>query len=339
MKKAIKIILSVLAVILVGAAIFLYIQLKASGDINDYKAYYRDDTGKPANGSIKVTFLGTATMLIDDGETQLLTDGFLTRPSITRVLASKVSTDEKIVDDIVTRFQMDRVKGVFVAHSHYDHALDAAYVTKRTNAKLYGSESTLNIGRGGGLKEEQMSLYEPGKEIQLGKFSVTVLKSKHSPMASFNDDVGKTIDKPLSQPAKAKEYSEGGSFDFLIKHNGHTIYIKPSLNYIEGSLDNLRADVLFLCTGTIIKQSDDFKTKYYAETIGKLKPKLVLPLHWDNFLLPVSEELQMMPNLMDDTSASFQYMIQKTRADNIDFKILQGGKSIILFAGGETENK
>jgi L-ascorbate metabolism protein UlaG (beta-lactamase superfamily) len=339
MKKVIKIVFSALAVILVGAAIFLYIQTRASGDMDDYKAYYHDDTGKYADGGVKITFLGTSTLLIDDGETQLLTDGFLSRLSLVQTLTSKLSTDEKVIDNILTRFQMDRVKGIFVTHSHYDHAFDAAYVTKRTNAKLYGSESTLNIGRGDGLKEEQMSLFEPGKELQLGSFGVTVLKSKHSPMASSHDDTGKVIDKPLSQPAKLKEYVEGGSFDFLIKHKGHLIFIKPNLNYIEGSLDNLRADVLFLGVGTLSQQSDDFKTKYYDETIGKLKPKLVLPLHWDNFLLPLSEELKMMPNFADDTSASFQYIIQKTKADNIGFKILQGGKSIILFADDDTETK
>ena len=304
-----------------------------------YKAYYHDDTGKPANGSVKVTFLGTSTLLIDDGETQLLTDGFLSRLSLIQTLTSKLLTDEKVVDDLLTRFQMNRVKGIFVTHSHYDHAFDVAYVTRWTNAKLYGSESTLNIGRGGGLKEEQLSLFEPGKEIQFGRFSVIVLNSKHSPMTSFNDDLGKVIDKPLNQPAKLKEYVEGGSFDFLIKHNGHIIFIKPNLNYIEGSLDSLRADVLFLGIGTLSKQSDDFKAKYYEETVRNLKPKLVLPLHWDNFLLPFSEELQMLPNFADDTSASFQSIIQKTKTDNMEFKILQGGKSIVLFADGDAGTK
>ena len=167
MKKVIKIVFSALAVILVGAAIFLYIQIRASGDMDDYKAYYHDDTGKYADGGVKITFLGTSTLLIDDGETQLLTDGFLSRLSLVQTLTSKLSTDEKVIDDILTRFQMDRVKGI----------------------------------------------------------------------------------------------------------------------------------------------------------------------------LPLSEELQMLPNFADDTSAGFQYIIQKTKADNIEFKILQGGKSIILFADGDTETK
>ena len=69
MKKVIKIILSAFAVILVGVVIFFYIQTRPSGDINEYKAYYHDDTGKSANGGVKVTFLGTSTLLVDEGET------------------------------------------------------------------------------------------------------------------------------------------------------------------------------------------------------------------------------------------------------------------------------
>ena len=39
---------------------------------------------------------------------------------------------------------------MFIAHSHHDHALDVAYIAKRTGARVYGSDSTLNLARGEG---------------------------------------------------------------------------------------------------------------------------------------------------------------------------------------------
>ncbi len=111
MKKIIKFVALALAVSLAGVGIFLYVQSRPSGDINDYRAYYQDDIGNPATGGIKVSFFGTSTLLIDDGETQLLIDGFISRPSIIQVLTSKLSTDEKTADEMIARFQMDRVKG------------------------------------------------------------------------------------------------------------------------------------------------------------------------------------------------------------------------------------
>ena len=75
---------------------------------------------------------------------------------------------------------MDRVKGIFVTHSHYDHSFDVAYTARKTDATLYGSHSTLNIGRGGDVKEEQLSLFQPNQDIQLGNFTVQVIPSIHS---------------------------------------------------------------------------------------------------------------------------------------------------------------
>lgn len=39
-----------------------------------------------------------------------------------------------------------------------------------------------------------------------------------------------------------------------------------------------------------------------------------------------------MPEIMDDIPKSFDFLIDKTKADNLEFKILQSGKSIVLFA-------
>lgn len=225
-------------------------------------------------------------MLIDDDETQLLIDGFFSRPSIWRVLTSKISTNEKLIDSIVSKYKMNRLAGVFVTHSHFDHAFDIAYLTKKTNSTVYGSLSTLNIGRGGGLKEEQMALLQPGKELNFGRFSIMIIPSRHSPPSPFNNNIDKVIDVPISQPAKLSEYFEGGSFDFLIRNSGNSIYIKSSTNYIDGALDSLKADVLLIGVVTLGHQSESFKEQYYKQTVGALKPKLVIPLHWDNFFCP-----------------------------------------------------
>jgi L-ascorbate metabolism protein UlaG (beta-lactamase superfamily) len=327
-----KIILIIVLVVIAGLPVAVYYLTSPSGNIDNYKAYYTNDAGEAGNGSVKVTFLGVSTLLVDDGETQLLIDGFFTRPSLWRTLLAKVSTDTIAADRAISRYRMESVQGIFVAHSHYDHALDIAYVTRRTRAQLYGSASTLNIARGGGLGEDRMTLYQPGKEIQLGKFTVTVLRSRHSPSALVNRENGKTIDNPLHQPATVLRYIEGGSFDFVIRHESHTLYIKPSANYVEGMLDTVRADVLFLGLAPLGTQDLAFMDRFYDQTIGQLKPKLVIPLHWDNFSLPLSGHLTMLPKIADRTAKTFDFMIARTKSDSITFKILQGGGSINLFS-------
>jgi L-ascorbate metabolism protein UlaG (beta-lactamase superfamily) len=325
-----KIILGVAAALLLIAAVYIFIKTRPSGDIARYKEYFTNDTGTPKGSEVKVTFFGVSTLLFDDGETQILIDGFFSRPSMWKALASKIESDTAQIDKIFATYKMDRVKGIFVTHSHYDHAFDVAYTTNKTGATLFGSVSTLNIGRGGGVKEDQLSLYRPYEEIQLGKFTVQVIPSKHSAGNAQKDD-GVIIDKPLTQPAKIKAYTEGGSFDFYIKHNGKAIYVKPSPNYVEAALDTTRADVVFMGTATVAGHPAPWPEKYYEQTIGKLKPSLLVPLHWDDFFEPLSANLVMLPRLVDAGNKDFDFFISKTSADKIDFKILQGTQSIILF--------
>ena len=325
-----KRILIALAIILLIFILFVFYRTRPSGDINDYKTYFVNDSGQPAGNAVKVTFFGVSTLLFDDGETQLLIDGFFSRPSLLRALFAKIKSDTALIDQLVVTHKMDRVKGLFVTHSHYDHSLDVAYATKRTGATLYGSLSTLNVGRGGHVKEEQLALFQPNQNVQLGQFTVQVIPSKHSPGNALKDD-GVIIDKPLGQPAKIKAYSEGGSFDFYITHRGRSIYVKPSPNFIEGAIDSLKADVVFMGIATVTKQEPAWQEKYYQQTVGALKPSLVIPLHWDDFTHPVSEDLVMLPRFAGKIPKDFDLFIEKTKADYIDFKILQGTKSIVLF--------
>lgn len=329
-KKILTGLLIGIAVIVIGGLILFFIATSPGGNIENYKDYYTDDTSQPVSNQVKVTFFGVSTLLFDDGETQILIDGFFSRPSLRQILFSEISSDTKLIDEIIAKYQMNRVKGIFVTHSHFDHAFDVAYTTQKTKAVLYGSLSTLNIGYGGGLKKEQTSEFKPNEPIQIGQFTVTVVPSKHSPDNALKDD-GVAIEKPLAQPAKIKAYSEGGSYDFLITHKEHSIYIKPSPNYIEGALDNLKADVLFIGIATVGKQKEDWQNKFYEQNVSKLKPKLIIPLHWDDFTRPLSEHLEMLPRFANYTPRDFDFMIEKTKADKIDFKILQGTKSIILF--------
>lgn len=322
--------LILVAFVLLTLSLVAYNQTRPSGDIEKYSKYYVNDTSLPTEGQIKVTFFGVSTLLFDDGETQILLDGFFTRYGLLKALTKRLRSDTAAIDRVLKENEINRVRGIFVTHSHYDHAFDVAYVTKQTGTTLYGSVSTLNIARGGDVAEQQLQLFSPNEDFQLGKFTIRVVPSIHSPGNAL-DDNNVVIDKPIRQPAKMTDYSEGGSYDFFIQHNGHSIYVKPSPNFIEGALDSLHADVLFLGIATVTKHPEDWQTKFYQHTVGALKPSVLVPLHWDNFLQPMSDHLEMLPRFANTGEKDFDYFIKKLDADHIDFKVLQGSKSIILF--------
>lgn len=307
-----------------------------SAKISNYNAYRFDQSNNNSipDGKVSVTFLGVASLLIDDGETQLLTDGFVTRPPLLKTAFGKIGSDTAIVKSVISKVRINRLKAVFCAHSHYDHAMDAPYMARFTGARLYGSASTLNIARGAGLPENEMEQYQPGKPMRFGKFTVTILNSKHTPALKIlgaKDDVGQNITEPLHQPAKLKAYTEGGAYDVLIQHGKHSILIKASTNFVPDALDSVHADILFLGVATLSKQDTIFQNNYYAQTVSKVHPQILIPIHWDNFFTPLSNILKPYPKLADNVKKDFNFLIRKTEGDKIQFKIMEGFERVVLF--------
>lgn len=315
------------------------VALKPSADLQNFSSLFvKDEHAAPiANGQVKVTFFGTSTLLFDDGETQLLIDGFLSRPPLGKVAFGKMRSNEKVIKAAIDSHYINRLQAVFVCHSHYDHVLDAPTVCKLTGAGLYGSSSTLMVGKGAGLPEQQMHLYNAGTEIPFGKFSVIILNSKHTPpfkvMGKTNatDPNHPNITEPVEQPAKEHDYIEGGTYDIYIKHGSHTILVKASTNFIEGALNNYPVDVLFLGSAMLGKMPIDFQESYYTQTVKATAAKTVVPIHWDSFMKPLSKPLQPLPNAVDDVDAGFKFLMRKTQQDGVALKLMQVQQSTLLF--------
>jgi L-ascorbate metabolism protein UlaG (beta-lactamase superfamily) len=107
--------------------------------------------------------------------------------------------------------------------------------------------------------------------------------------------------------------------------------VKPSANYVEGALDKVHANVLFLGTATLGKQPKKTQDAIYEQTVGKVKPKLVVAIHWDNFFLALNEHLEPFGKLLDDIPAGFDFLIGRLKTDKIEFGLMQGYQSVVLF--------
>jgi hypothetical protein len=149
----------------------------------------------------------------------------------------------------------------------------------------------------------------------------------------FNDDLGQNITGPVRPPANRVAYAEGGSFDMLIRHGNHAILVKPSANFIEGALDNVQAEYLFLGTAGLGKQDQTFQNSFYDQTVAKVRPRLVIPIHWDNFFKPLSEHLTAPPKIVDNLAAGFDFLIGRVSnaPHPVQFGIIQGYQSVMLF--------
>ena len=254
---------------------------------------------------MKVTFFGTTTLLFDDGRDQVFFDCHFTRPSLPRYIFGSAATDAAMADELLRAHGVDRLRAIFVSHSHHDHVMDAPYVASRCGAAIYGSASALNVARGGGAPEDRLTAFAGGETFEAGDYRVSVLPSRHSKPTLLNNDLGHTIDAPLAQPARLRDYKEGGSFDFLVESGGKQYLIRPSFNYIEGQLDGVRADVLFLGIAGLAKADAETEAKFFAETVEKVRPRLVIPIHWDNFFSPLDRPATGMPRFVERTEEAF----------------------------------
>ena len=136
-----------------------------------------------AETALSVTWLGATTLLFDDGETQILIDGFFSRPSLADgVLHRPVSNDAAMIDFAMHQFEMRRLAAIIPQHSHYDHAMDVGAIAKRSSASVIGSESAANIVRGAGVPEDQIVIARNGTSYDFGQFAVRLVATRHAPI-------------------------------------------------------------------------------------------------------------------------------------------------------------
>ncbi len=249
---------------------------------------------KPTTG-LTVQFLGNTNILLDDGETRILTDGFFSRPSAYSLIFGEVSPNISRINDCLKRAKIINLDAVIPVHSHFDHAMDAPVVARLTGAKLIGSSSTLNIGRGLKLPEEQMREAPLNKFISIGKFEIMFIASNHWRYPDPEQRkrlLNQPITAPLVPPASIYDYKEGISYTLLIKHEGTAIAIQGSAGYKENVIPNFDADIQFLAIAGIELMDDVYNQKYQKYVVDAVNPEVIVPIHWDDFTVPLQDGLK-----------------------------------------------
>lgn len=318
---------SLIVVILVLAAALTYL-LQPSGSLHEFKALIpENETTKPKVDTIdqrfRVHYFGVSTLLFDDGETQILIDGFFSRPSLLHVLFGRIHSSPNKIKDIIQHHQLSRNQAIFVSHSHYDHALDIAELARQLpQTRIIGSQSSLNIARGNKIAESQLTLVKPYEALQFGAFKVTPIPSKHTPATVVNDDLGEEITAPLTLPAHFSAFKEGGSFDYLIEYLGYKILVKASTGAIDQQLKDTQVDTLFLGIAQLSKQSKDYQQHYLQNSLAITKPKRVIPIHWDNFFQGLDQPFEFMPRIADNSPQSLRILIDAAKKQNSKVSLL-----------------
>jgi L-ascorbate metabolism protein UlaG (beta-lactamase superfamily) len=328
MRRQLKRTAAVLLLMMSVAAAWCAYQLHNHPSFAPYSTRMFAPAGDAPPG-LRVMFLGGSTLLLDDGETAILTDGFFSRPNRFQVFAGRIAPDRERIAQSLAHAGIGRLAAVIVTHSHYTHAMDAPEVAKRTGALLIGSESTANIGRGWQLAADRMRVARDGDSFDFGQFHVTLIRTRHAPTAF----TGGEIREPLVPPVRANQYLEGENYSLLIRHGTRSMLVQNSAGYIDGALRGRQADVVFLGIGTLGKQETVMRQAYWRETVHTVGARRVIPIQWDDYTLPLEQPLVPRPRAIDDFDVSMQFILERGRQDKVDVKFAPTWVRIDPFAG------
>ena len=79
---------------------------------------------------------------------------------------------------------------------------------------------------------------------------------------------------------------------------GRTV-VQGSSGFVEEALEDVRADLVLLCSYGLSSLGRDYAERYWQETVTTTGAKAVVPMHFDDFTRPFGEVVPF-PRVLDD---------------------------------------
>lgn len=319
-------------IVAVSAAATLLWRDRPSLESVDWPPY--PDFAEDSRG-VTATWLGVTTILIDDGETQILIDGFFSRPSLTDIVFRvPVQHNAAQINAVLADYEMRRLAAIIPVHSHFDHVMDVGAIANRTSASVLGSETTVQIVRGAGVPDDQIMLIASGAEYRFGDFTVRLIESNHAPIGWGGAvPFAGTVDAPLQTPAPVSAWREGQSYSIVIAHAQGTVLIQGSAGFRNGALYDVRADVAMLGVWGLDGLGRDYTEQFWQALVTVTGATRVLPIHFEDYTRPFGE-IRLSPRILDNfvKTAGWLDDIRQTWDQDTDLHLPEFGKPIVLYA-------
>lgn len=219
-------------------------------------------------------WLGVAGVELRTGEQVLAIDPYFTRFPFWKMWAGPVIPNRGLIAEHIQRCDY-----VLVTHPHFDHVMDVPAAAIHTGATVLGSLNTCQIVRASGVPVEQTCRIEVGARLELGAFRVDVLPARHG-KTPIDWIINGPVHADLKPPLRAFDYRMDECFAFRVETGGLRLLIGSG----EAMQDNIEADVLFV--GTVVLTMKP--RRYYETLLARVRPKIVIPYHWDDMYRPLS---------------------------------------------------
>jgi L-ascorbate metabolism protein UlaG (beta-lactamase superfamily) len=282
-----------------------------------------------AQDDVLVRWLGVAGFSITAGDTTLLHDPYLSRPSLWKTATSWYEPDAAVLEPLFSPGspapELARASAIWIGHSHFDHLGDAAWIAKRTGARLYGSQTSISVAEAYGLDSAQTDRVDPGHSRQIGPFTVRVIRSFHAGVLFGRAPLEGTYETPPEAPLHALSFRLGDARLYLVRHeaSGVQILITSSAAVDSASLYALRQENL---TVDLLLAATQGRDETYARAlVSTFHPRLVIPHHYESFFVPLSSPDAVAPSNPDDLAAFEQEIRDAAAAEHVALDVRRLG--------------
>lgn len=297
-----------------GAALGLVTALGREGRFAPVQAHPATDTLlQSGSAGVNLRYLGTAGWEISFASTTILLDPWLTRTVLGGLLGRPndptvtMTPNTSLLDQ-----QIQRADIILISHGHYDHTPDIPYLVQKTGARVFGSETHLNLMRALGVPEAQLSTVRGGENMRFNGFSIEVFPSLHG-LSGTKQILAPhhLITVPNPPPAISTDFPEGDSFTYQITiADRYRIFLMGTANYIERALSGLTPDMALLAVPNYTE------TYQYVPRLMRVlgNPPLVLPTHWDNWEKPLDEPAVDLRDVIGDAGNVDKFLAEVKQA-------------------------
>jgi len=237
---------------------------------------------------MKLTYLGTNTLLFNKDNTAILVDPHFTRPGMLRLLG-KIRPDPQIITKGMASAGIQGLDGILLTHTHYDHALDCTEVQHQAGGVLYGNQSAKNLAVGAGVDKNAFVQVAPRQAYPIGAFKVCFHPSQHVsfplPFKWLMPAEGR-ITRPLHPSTWFWHFQAGRTF--AIQVNQALIF--GSAGFVPGAYNNCAVETVILGIGGLGIKPRAYLHQLYKAVVLETGAKQVWLSHWDDFFQPLDQK-------------------------------------------------
>lgn len=235
---------------------------------------------------LRIQYLGTAGFVVSDPHRTIVLDPYVSRPNVRQSLFERLQPDAELIQR-----HIPHANDVLIGHAHHDHILDGPALCRQTGARLIGSSATRQVGLAAGLPESQIVTTSGHEDIASGRWQIRAFPSRHGKLLGRIPFPGDMVTPP-PWPPRMHELKHGLVLNWLVDTGSLKVMHIDSADFIAEELHGQHCDVLCLCA--VGRRA---RANYTSEIISILKPRWVIPCHWDTMFTPIDAEPDLIPGV------------------------------------------